>query len=102
MWTIPASRTKGNREHRVPLSRRALEILEEARALARVSLLVFPSVRGKPLGITALSRLLKTLRIAAVPHGFRSSFWDCAAEVTEHPRKLPGRRASRPGGRADR
>ena len=45
MWTIPAPRTKGNREHRVPLSRRALEILEEARALGRVSLLVFPSGR---------------------------------------------------------
>ena len=50
VWTIPAPRTKGNREHRVPLSRRALEILEEARALGRGSLLVFPSVRGNPLG----------------------------------------------------
>ena len=66
VWTIPAPRTKGNREHRVPLSSRALEILEEARALGRGSLLVFPSVRGKPLGDTAMSRTLKTLRIAAV------------------------------------
>ena len=88
VWTIPAPRTKGNREHRIPLSRRALEILEEARALGRVSLLVFPSVRGKPLDVTALSRLLKTLRIAAVPHGFRSSFRDWVAEATEHPREV--------------
>ena len=88
VWTIPAPRTKGNREHRVPLSRRALEILEEARALGRGSLLVFPSVRGNPLGVTALSRLLKTLRIAAVPHGFRSSFRDWAAEETDYPRKV--------------
>ena len=41
VWTIPAGRTKGNREHRVPLSRRALEILEEARALGGGSPLVF-------------------------------------------------------------
>ena len=41
VWTIPAPRTKGNREHRVPLSGRALEILEEARALGRGSPLVF-------------------------------------------------------------
>ena len=88
VWTIPAPRTKGNREHRVPLSRRALEILEEARTLGRGSSLVFPSVRGKPLGVTALSRLLKRLGIAAVPHGFRSSFRDWAVEETDHPREV--------------
>ena len=73
VWTILARRTKGNREHRVPLSRRALEILDEARALGRGSPLVFPSVGGKPLGSTGMSELLKALKIAAVPHGFRSS-----------------------------
>ena len=88
VWTIPAQRTKGNRGHRVPLSRRALEILEEARALGGGGPLVFPSVRGKPLGSTAMSDLLRALRIAAVPHGFRSSFRDWAAEETDHPRKV--------------
>ena len=87
-WIIPAPRTKGNREHRVPLCERALEILEEARLLGRGSLLVFPSVGGKPLASTALSELLKELRIAAVPHGFRSSFRDWAAEETDHPREV--------------
>ena len=38
-WPIPAPRTKRNREHRVPLRRRALEILEEARALSRADVL---------------------------------------------------------------
>ena len=76
VWSIPAPRTKGNREHRVPLCRRALEILEEARALSRSSPLVFPSVRGKPIANTALSELLRDLNVAAVPHGFRSSFRD--------------------------
>ena len=89
VWTIPAERTKTNREHRVPLSGRALEILDEARTLGRAGgPHVFPSVRGNPLGVTALSRLLKRLGIAAVPHGYRSSFRDWAAEETDHPREV--------------
>ena len=88
VWIIPAPRTKGNREHRVPLCRRALEILEEARTLRRGGPLVFPSVGGKPLGSTAMSQLLRALEIAAVPHGFRSSFRDWAAEETDHPREV--------------
>ena len=88
LWTIPALRTKGNREHRVPLSRRALEILEEARGLGGGSPLVFPRVGGKPIGNTAMSELLRGLRIAAVPHGFRSSFRDWVAEETDHPREV--------------
>ena len=88
VWTIPALRTKGNREHRVPLCGRALQILEEARMLGRGSPLVFPGVRGKPFASTALSGLLGELKIAAVPHGFRSSFRDWAAEETDHPREV--------------
>ena len=88
VWTIPALRTKGNREHRVPLCGRALQILEEARMLGRGSPLVFPGVRGKPFASTALSELLGELKIAAVPHGFRSSFRDWAAEETDHPREV--------------
>ena len=87
-WTIPAPRTKAAREHRVPLCRRALEILEKARAVGRGSPLVFPSVRGKPMASTALSELLRALRIAAVPHGFRSSFRDWAAQETDHPHEV--------------
>ena len=87
-WTIPAGRTKTNREHRIPLSRRALEILDEARTLGRGSPHVFPSVRGNPLDGGALARLLKRLGIAAVPHGFRSSFRDWTAEETDHPREV--------------
>ena len=92
VWSIPALRTKGNREHPVPLCRRALEILKEARVLGRGSPYVFPSARRKPLGNTAMSELLRALKIAAVPHGFRSSFRDWAAEETDHGRlgRLPG------------
>ena len=89
VWTVPATRTKAKREHRVPLCRRAVRILEAARALDHGgSELVFPSQGGKPIGETRLSRLLKNHEIAAVPHGFRSSFRDWAAETTNHPREV--------------
>lgn len=88
VWIIPAPRTKGTREHRVPLCSRALEILEDGRTLGRGSPLVFPRVDGRRLGSTAMSELLRALEIAAVPHGFRSSFRDWAAEETDHPREV--------------
>ena len=87
VWTVPAERTKANREHRVPLSPCAIEILDAARALADGGGLVFPSPRGKPLSDMTLSKLLKEQGIEAVPHGFRSSFRDWAAEATNHPRE---------------
>ncbi len=89
VWTIPAARTKAKREHRVPLCRRGVQILDAARALdGGRGTLVFPSRYGKPIGETRLSRLLKQHEIAAVPHGFRSSFRDWAAEATNHPREV--------------
>ena len=88
LWTIPAQRMKTNREHRVPLCRRAVETLDRARALSNGSPLVFPPARGGQLKDMALSGLLKDLDIGAVPHGFRSSFRDWAAEETDHPREV--------------
>ena len=88
VWNVPATRTKAKREHRVPLSGRAEEILDAARALADGNPLVFPSVRGKRINDMALSGLLKTLEVPAVPHGFRSTFRDWAAEETNHPREV--------------
>ena len=89
VWTIPATRMKAKREHRVPLSGRAVEILKAARKLGDGrSRLVFPSRGDKPISITRLPRMLQNLKIAAVPHGFRSSFRDWAAEETNHPREV--------------
>ena len=89
VWTIPATRTKSKREHRVPLCRRAVEILGAARKLrGGTSALVFPSQGGRRIGETRLPRLLKTHKVEAVPHGFRSSFRDWAAEETSHPREV--------------
>ena len=88
VWTVPATRTKAKREHRVPLCRRAEQILDAARTLGGGNPLVFPSGRGKQLADMAVSGLLKDLEIGAVPHGFRSSFRDWAAEETNHPREV--------------
>ena len=88
VWTIPAERMKMNREHRVPLSVRAVEILDAARSLADHNPLVFPNRWGNPVKDSFLSQLLKQLGVAAVPHGFRSSFRDWAAEKTDHPREV--------------
>ena len=80
VWTIPASRMKTQRTHRVPLSDRAVAILTEVRPHTNGEGLVFPSMRSissgepKPLSNTAFAVLQKRLEIAGVPHGFRTSF----------------------------
>ena len=63
---------------------RAMEILDAARTLGDGPL-VFPSRSGRWLDVKQLRRLLERCGIAAVPHGFRSSFRDWAAEETDHP-----------------
>ena len=94
MWTIPARRMKTKREHRTPLCRRAVEILREAGPLhsaggpAAPAGLVFPTVRGRLMDGANVSKLVRDLGIAAVPHGFRSSFRDWASERTDHPREV--------------
>ena len=70
------------------LCERRVKLLDAARALSNGNPLVFPSGRGKRLTDMALSGLLKTLGIPAVPHGFRSTFRDWAAEETNHPREV--------------
>ena len=89
VWMIPATRMKAKRPHRVPLARRAMAILDAARTLGDgTSPLVFPAAGGTPLPEQALRRLLQDQQIAAVPHGFRSTFRDWAAEDTDHPREV--------------
>jgi len=79
-WTIPAPRTKTNTAHRVPLSRRALEILA---ALPREREFIFIGARaGRPLNRHAMHELLKLMGLPFTVHGFRSSFRDWAAECT--------------------
>ena len=86
-WRIPGERMKAGVAHRVPLSDAALIVLTQACTLRDETGLVFPSPRGKMLSDNTLSKLLRDLDIAAVPHGFRSSFRDWCAE-TDKPREL--------------
>lgn len=90
VWTIPANRMKAKKPHRVPLTPRCVAILGEAKGFRQAeSDLVFPGTKaGKPLSDMTLSKLMKDLGIAAVPHGFRSSFRDWAGESTAHPREV--------------
>ena len=88
VWTVPAKRMKANRKHRVPLCGRALEILDEARRLDEESSIVFARGHGRELAEKQVRQMLERLGIAAVPHGFRSSFRDWAAEETDHPREV--------------
>ena len=87
-WTVPGERMKTGREHRVPLSDRAIEILTEARAINPDSDLVFPTVTGRMIQAPVLSALLRDNGIEAVPHGFRSSFRQWSAEQTDAPREV--------------
>ena len=89
VWTVPGERMKAGREHRVPLSPRALEVLDEAaERLAGGGDLVFPSPTGRVANHSLMAILLRELAIGAVPHGFRSSFRDWAAECTDAPREV--------------
>ena len=85
-WTLPASRMKARKEHRVPLSQRALDILKEVRTLDAGTRLVFPSRKGEPLSNMAFNMVLRRLDTGgAVPHGFRSTFKDWTLEQTSFP-----------------
>jgi integrase len=88
VWTIPPARMKGGREHRVPLSPRAVEVLREMEQV-RLSEFVFPGMRrASPLGVTAFASLVLRMRADTTVHGFRSAFRDWAGERTSFPREI--------------
>lgn len=87
VWTVPADRMKAGREHRVPLSAAVVELLK---ALPQTpgSPLVFTAPRGGPLSDMTLTAVLRRMQVDAVPHGFRSTFRDWAAERTSYPNEV--------------
>ena len=93
LWTIPPEHTKTNKEHRVPLSPAAITLLRSLPKRAS-STKVFPSPKGLALSDMALSQLMRGMRergeltVEAVPHGFRSTFRDWAAEQTSFPDEI--------------
>ena len=88
VWTVPAKRMKAKREHRVPLCGRALEVLDAARTLGDGNRLVFPMRSGRSIATSTFPKMLQYHEVTVVPHGFRSSFRDWAAEETDHPREV--------------
>ena len=74
VWTIPASRMKGNRAHRIPLSEQAQHILTEAKRRFRSDGLVFAKPNGKQLSENAFSTLARREALGCHPHGYRKSF----------------------------
>lgn len=89
---------KAAREHWVPLSDRALAVLDEARELLRASNLVFPSQKGRMQGHHPMGKMMRKLETGAVPPEFRSSFRDWAAECTEALREVCGLALARVNG----
>ncbi|WP_108815668.1 tyrosine-type recombinase/integrase [Loktanella sp. Alg231-35] len=87
-WIVPADRMKMKRPHRVPLSPRAVAVLQEAAKLRDQSGLIFPSARGKVLSDMTLSKLVKELGFDVDVHGFRTSFRTWAQEQTSYPREI--------------
>jgi integrase len=82
MWTIPAARTKTGREHRVPLSARAVDILQGLKLLgSHDHAYLFAGNKGK-LSSMAMAMLLRRMDVDVTVHGFRSTFRDWAAECT--------------------
>ncbi len=86
VWVIPASRMKAGKEHRVPLSDRAIAILTALQEV-RTSDFIFPGTRsGKPLSGMAMAMQLRRMKAADITvHGFRSTFRDWASEKTSFP-----------------
>ena len=87
MWIIPGPRMKAKREHRVPLSDAALELVKGLPRLAGTELL-FPAARGGQLSDMTLLAVMRRMAVDAVPHGFRSTFRDWAAERTNYPSEV--------------
>jgi integrase len=87
VWTIPGTRMKAKKEHRVPLCKRSIEILNIAKAMDPESDYLF-SNKGKSLSNMSMSMILRRTGVDATVHGFRSAFRDWVSEETNHPSEV--------------
>ena len=88
VWIVPAARMKSGREHRVPLSRPAIKILEKLNEARPCEFVFFGLKRGRPLSNMALEMLLRRMQADVTVHGFRSSFRDWCGDQTAFPREV--------------
>jgi integrase len=93
LWVIPPEHTKARQEHRVPLQSQAIRLLKSLPKLDGTNL-IFPNRKGTALSDMALNQLMRGMRergeltVEGVPHGFRSTFRDWAAEQTSYPDEI--------------
>ncbi|CAI8880367.1 tyrosine-type recombinase/integrase [Burkholderia ambifaria] len=89
VWIVPAERMKMRKEHRIPLSARAIALVKAQQKLKRGDY-VFPGARDKkPLSNMAMLQLLERMKRTDITvHGFRSTFRDWAGETTHYPREV--------------
>ena len=90
VWNVPGSRMKAGKDHRVPLTAEALALLDKVATMPRLadSDYVFQAARGGMLSDMTLTACMRRMGVQAVPHGFRSTFRDWAAERTSYPRDM--------------
>jgi integrase len=87
VWTVPADRMKGSREHRVPLTDAAIAVLEQMREV-RQNEFMFPGDRRAMMSNMAMDMLLRRMGRDVTVHGFRSTFKDWASERTNFPNEV--------------
>ena len=89
LWIIPEERMKAGIEHRVPLSNRCIEILDEAKNINQGSGYIFEGTKPeKPLSENTFNKLMKELGLEVHAHGFRTSFRTWTQEKTHYPNEV--------------
>ncbi len=87
VWTVPAERMKTGREHRVPLSKEAMLVIEASKPFERDGFL-FPGMKRGVISDMTMNKLMQRRHMTERPHGFRSSFRTWCAEATDAPREV--------------
>lgn len=87
LWVVPAARMKNGKEHRKPLSKAAINLLKSLPAVEGTEY-VFPAPRKGMISDATMGAVLERMGVNAVPHGFRSTFRDWAAECTNYPGEM--------------
>lgn len=88
LWTVPATRMKAERDHRVPLCDRSVAILTEMAALRRGPFVFDGHRADRHMSTGAFDALLERMKVPYTAHGFRSSFRDWAGDCTDFPREV--------------
>ncbi len=87
-WNIPGERMKSGRPHRVPLSDGAIALLKGLPRLDGTDLIFPGRLGGKPLSDMAMTKVMRTMGVDAVPHGFRATFSSWCASSTAYPSEV--------------